>query len=181
MDIVNETVVKEIKKRGRPPLSEEEKKRRLELKKPVGRPKGSTKPAELKKPRKDNRPRKPDGKKHNGRSTGFSGYLWSIKFKDQDTLTFNTLGEIANYFGVSNHFIRQLKNNDWDVKNFRRYDRVMMEPFENLEDVSVQNVSQKYIRQIEREAREEQLEEEQRRKEDEAFRESLNILEDEYL
>jgi len=49
-------------------------------------------------------------------------------------------------------------------------------PFENLEDVSVQNVSQKYIRQLEKEAAEDRLEEEQRRKEDEAFRESLNLL-----
>ena len=173
-----ETVVKEIKKRGRPPLSEEEKKRRAEARKPVGRPKGSTKPVELKKPRKDNRPRKPEGKKHNGRSSGFSGYLWSLKFRDQDTLTFNTLGEIANYFGVSNHFIRQLKNNEWDVKNFRRYDRDMMEQFENLEDVGVQNVSQKYIQQIERDAHQDRLDQEQQEKEDQEFKLKLGIYVD---
>ena len=148
-------IVSNTPKRGRPPLSDEEKEKRKQNKKKIGRPVGSKKPEHLKKPRVDKRPRKEGGRANNGKAPGFSGTQYTLHFKDDDEdQVFYTLKDIAQHYGVSSHFIRNLKAHDWSVANFTRiYNREAAEKFENLESVDEMNVSQKYWNEVQRDMR----------------------------
>lgn len=167
-----------VKKIGRPPLSQEEKDKRVKEKRPVGRPK---KTPEEKAERKDNRPRLNGNIKTNGRATGFSGWMYTMEFADGTKHNFGTITDMANHFGVSTHLIRKLRNAGWDVGNIRKYDRETMEQFENLTSVDVMNISNKAMEQRQKEEAEERKQDEEDTKKFELAREMDKILTEEII
>tara|TARA_R100000655_G_scaffold109108_2_gene162704 strand:- start:652 stop:1248 length:597 start_codon:yes stop_codon:yes gene_type:complete len=139
--------------RGRPKLSDEEKAKRRAEKKPIGRPKGSTKPEHLKA-----RSKSPTGYKNNGRKPGFSGWEYNFNWAEGRTpeahpqTKFQTMQEIADYFGYSIGRIRRLREYGWDLDNAPgSYPRDFKETFEDLESVDHVCVSQKFHAQRQKE------------------------------
>jgi len=141
------------KQRGRPKLSEEVKEARKALKKPTGRPKGSTKPEHLKKKRVPS----PNGYKGNGKSPGYSGWQYHLKFKDPThNHVFQTMKEISEFYNISIGKVRKLKDLDWNLGNLEprhlaKLDKDFVEQFEDLDGVIMVNISKKHTEALQKE------------------------------